>query len=427
MFKDRYDYPLSTASPDARDAYIIGVDRLLSASAKTEDAFRRSIDADDGFALAHVALARTLQVQGRGSEAKAPLARALELAARTTAREQSQVAIFAQILQGQGATALEAIRVHIQSWPRDAMALAPATSVFGLIGFSGKSGREAEQLALLEPLAEHYGEDWWFRTVLAFAEIELQHLDRGRRNIDAALAAFPRNAHGAHIRAHLYYEAGEREAGLAFLRDWVRDYPRDGQIHCHVNWHLALWNLETGRRDEAWHVYSEALHPGASWGPQLNVLTDCASFLFRAELAGEPRRPALWQDLAAFAAQWFPNSGVAFADVHSALAFAMAGEGEALARLADAPKGPAADIIAPIAKGFSAFARGDWGGAVAEIKPLLVSHERVGGSRAQRDLLEYAVVAAMLRGGDLPGAQRLIATRRPQNASGAGFPVAGLA
>ena len=124
MFKDRYDYPLSTASPDARDAYIIGVDRLLSASAKTEDAFRRSIDADDGFALAHVALARTLQVQGRGSEAKAPLARALELAARTTAREQSQVAIFGQILQGQGATALEAIRVHIQSWPRDAMALA---------------------------------------------------------------------------------------------------------------------------------------------------------------------------------------------------------------------------------------------------------------------------------------------------------------
>ena len=32
-----------------------------------------------------------------------------------------------------------------------AMALAPATSVFGLIGFSGKTGREVDQLALLEP------------------------------------------------------------------------------------------------------------------------------------------------------------------------------------------------------------------------------------------------------------------------------------
>ena len=213
---------------------------------------------------------------------------------------------------------------------------------------------------------------------------------------------------------------------MAYLRDWVKDYPRDGQIHCHVNWHLALWNLETGRLDEAWRVYSDALHPGASWGPQLNVLTDCASFLFRAELAGQPRRPELWRDLAGYAAQWFPNSGVAFADVHSALAFAMAGEGEALSRIADGAKGAAADIIAPIAKGFGAYATGDWTGAVSAIEPLLVSHERVGGSRAQRDLLEYAVVSAMLRAGDGPAARRLIAARRPQNASGAGFPISGL-
>src|SRR3974377_748340 len=46
--------------------------------------------------------------------------------------------------------------------PRDAMALAPSTGVFGLIGFSGKAGREGDQLALLEPLATHYCNDWWF-------------------------------------------------------------------------------------------------------------------------------------------------------------------------------------------------------------------------------------------------------------------------
>ena len=56
-------------------------------------------------------------------------------------------------------------------------ALAPATSVFGLIGFSGKEGREADQLALLEPFEKHYGDDWWYRTQLAFAQIELQKLD----------------------------------------------------------------------------------------------------------------------------------------------------------------------------------------------------------------------------------------------------------
>ena len=426
MLKDRYGNDLSTASAAARDAYVVGCDHLLSANAGTETCFRQAIAADDDFALAHIALARTLQVQGRGPEAKVPLARARELAPRTTAREQSHIAIFAKILEGQGAAALAATREHVQTWPRDAMALAPSTSVFGLIGFSGLAGREADQLAVLEPLIPHYGDDWWFRTVLAFAEIELQMHERGRRNIEAALAAYPRNAHAAHIRAHAYYETGEREAGLAFLGNWAKDYPREGQIHCHVNWHLALWNMETGRRDQAWQVYATALRPGAAWGPQLNVLTDCASFLFRAEIAGEPRRDDLWRELAAYAAQWFPNSGLAFADAHSALAFAMAGDGEALARIAETPKGAAADVLAPLAKGFAAYARSDWPEAVKLIRPLLATHERIGGSRAQRDLLEYAVVGAMLRSGDGEAARQLIATRRPQNAAGSGFPVAGL-
>ena len=426
MLKDRYGNDLTTASADARDAYIVGCDHLLSANVGAEIALRQAIAADEGFALAHIALARTLQVQGRGPDAKPPLARAKELSPNTTAREQSHIAIFAKILEGQGAAALAATREHVKSWPRDAMALAPSTSVFGLIGFSGLAGREADQLALLEPLIPHYGDDWWFRTVLAFAEIELQMQERGRRNIEAALAAFPRNAHAAHIRAHAYYEAGEREAGLKFLGDWAQDYPREGQIHCHVNWHLALWNLETGRRDAAWQVYATAMRPGAAWGPQLNVLTDCASFLFRAEIAGEPRRDDLWRELAAYAALWFPNSGLPFADMHSALAFAMAGDGEALARITETPKGAAADVLAPVAKGFAAYARGDWNGAVTLIRPLLATHERFGGSRAQRDLLEYAVTGAMLRAGEGAAARQLIATRRPQNATG-GFPVAGLA
>ena len=341
-------------------------------------------------------------------------------------RERSHIDVLDKILTGQGAAGLEMIRDHIKTWPRDAMTLAPATSVFGLIGFSGKAGREEDQLALLEPLATHYGRDWWFQTVLAFAEIELGQHAAGRRNIEAALAAFPRNAHAAHIRAHLYYEEGEREAGLAYLRDWARDYPREGQIHCHVHWHIALWALETGNREEAWRVYASAMHPGAAWGPQINVLTDCAAFLARAEINGEPRRAHYWRELADYAATWFPNSGVQFADWHSAVAFAMAGDGEALAKIAETPRGPAADMLAPIARGFGAFARSDWQGAIRDLEPQLAGHERLGGSRAQRDLIEYAVACALLRSGDGEAARRLLATRRPQNRGRAGFPVAGL-
>jgi hypothetical protein len=425
MLEDRYGNTLTTSSPGARDAYVAGMDKLLSADAGIVATFEQAVAADEGFALAHIALARTLQVQGRGSEIKAPLEQGLALAADTTPREKRHIAIFEQILTGRGGAAIPAILEHLKTWPRDAMVMAPITGVFGLIGFSGKAGREVEQLEVLEPFSTAYGDDWWFRMVLAFAEIELHEYDRGLRNIETSLRDFGRNAHAAHIRAHLFYELGEREPGLAYIEDWNRDYSPEGQLHCHISWHRALWSLETGRRERAWEVYRTSLKPGAAWGPPLNVLTDCASFLVRAEMAGEAVEPALWNEIADFAARWFPNSGMIFADIHSALAFAMAGRRDALQSIIDNPQGPAADILVPIARGFDAFARRDWVAAVDAIRPVLESHERVGGSRAQRDLLEYTVTCALLRNGERDEALQLISSRRPANGK-AGFPLAGL-
>lgn len=422
MLEDRYGNVVTTNAA-ARDAYVRGVDELLSAGPGVEQAFRQALAADEGFALGHMALARTLQVLGRGSEVKAPLQQALALAAGTTAREQSHIAIFEKILTGRGAAAVPLILEHLKTWPRDAMVLAPITGVFGLIGFSGKAGREVEQLAVLEPYAAAYGDDWWFRTVLAFAEIELHQFDRGLRDIETALRGFGRNAHAAHIRSHLFYELGESQEGLAYLQDWNRDYAREGALHCHISWHLALWSLEAGRREEAWAIYRDALQPGAAWGPPLNVLTDCASFLARADMAGETVEPDLWRDISQYAAKWFPNSGIVFADMHSALAFAMSGDQEALRRIIDNPKGPAADLLVLIARGFDAFARGDWAAVVREIEPVLQQHERVGGSRAQRDLLEYTVVCALLRNGQDEKARQLISTRRPHIGDGGFSPM----
>ena len=53
------------------------------------------------------------------------------------------------------------------------------------------------------------------------------------------------------------------------------------------------------------------------------------------------------------------------------------------------------------------------------------SAERVGGSRAQRDLLEYTVTCAHLRHGQRDEALQLISRRRPANGKG-GYPLAGL-
>ncbi len=203
----------------------------------------------------------------------------------------------------------------------------------------------------------------------------------------------------------------------------MKDYSRDGLMHVHNSWHLALWSMETGRMDDAWRIYDEALSPAVAWGPQINVATDCAAFLraprWRAS-RGRPRGGASWR----LSTKWFGRSGLGFVDMHTVLAYAMAGDSAALAVHREARRGATADMLPPMARRLEAYAQGDWTRAAREIEPLLATHERLGGSRAQRDLLEYVATSAMVKAGRAAEARAMIEKRRPQN--GKGFPLAGL-
>jgi hypothetical protein len=147
--------------------------------------------------------------------------------------------------------------------------------------------------------------------------------------------------------------------------------------------------------------------------------------LLRAEMAGEARDPELWRELSQYATRWFPSPGIAFADVHGALAHAFAGDAAALARIVERSKGPARDVVVPLARAFGAFSRSDWAAAGAELMTIMSAHERIGGSRAQRDLIEYALVVCLLRSGRAEEARGLLKTRR--RPSGAcGWPILGM-
>lgn len=424
MFMDRYDYPLTTTSEAARDAYVDGIDRLLAADTGAEAALSRAVEVDEGFALGHAGLARAWQVLARGSDAAASMARARALTAGVTPREQGHIEMLGHLVGGNGPAAHAAALAHLDTYPRDAVIAQPLSSVFGLIGFSGLAGREAEQHAFMNRLAPHYGDDWWFTTQFAFSQIEVGQADRAVRTIECVRELCPRSANWAHIRSHIHYELGETKAGLTFLRDWLKDYAREGSLHCHLNWHVALWCLESGDLDAAWGVIDDAVRPGAAWGPPLNVLTDTASFLHRAELAGGARQAERWRDVSAYASRFFAKPGIAFADAHAALAHAMAGEVDPLNRLINEPTGPAGAVVSGVSSAFEAFSRQAWDACIAALSPIMASHERLGGSRAQRDLVEYTLVAALLRAGRVEDARLMLATRRP--AKIAVQPVAGL-
>ena len=87
-----------------------------------------------------------------------------------------------------------------------------------------------------------------------------------------------------------------------------------------------------------------------------------------------------------------------FADAHIAIALAMTDDRDGLAALRSGAKGPAGDGVIALADAFAAFAQHDFAATLRALEPLLASHERLGGSRAQRDLIEQLAQTAIVRG-----------------------------
>lgn len=414
--EDRYGNRISTGSDKAADAYRRGVDLFLSANHGAVDAFSEAIAHDPGFALAHAALARAHQAVGEVEQARAALQGVPAKAA--TPREAAHIAIMDHLIGGRGVQALAAIRDHARDHPCDAMAVQPAMGVFGLIGFSGLAGREQATLEFTASLLPHYGEDWWFLAQHAFSLMETGDRAGAEGHIERAMVMNPRNANGAHYRSHLYYENGQAADGYAYLDAWRGDYDARGVMACHIAWHVALWALAEGDTEKMWSVLDADIAPGGAWGPALNVLTDTAALLYRAEMAGVEVPPERWARISRYALDYFPQPGLAFADVHAALAHAMSGDSEALSRIIEGAKGPAGEVVRAFAEGFGAMAAQDWTRAAAHLEMAMKDHARIGGSRAQRDLVEYALANVLMRQGRADEAEARLRGLRGETALG---------
>lgn len=413
MLPDKYGNETSVASQAALDQYDVGIQLFLGVDYGATEAFQSAINFDENFALGYVALARSLMMSGQMAQAKTAISRAQYLSPKLDHRQRQNIECFGLLFSGQPAKARALVKRHVQDYPRDALVAQLCTNVFGLIGFSGEVGREADLLAYTSALLPHYGDDWWMMSMHASALCETGQITASSRLMDQSLALNPRNGNAAHFKSHAQYEAGEMAAGRNYLTNWLADYDDRAVLHGHLSWHSALWALHD--RDEAamWAAIDAGVGPNAAKGLPINVLTDTAAILYRAELAGFSVAPERWSALSEYATRFFPATGQSFADLHAALAHAMAGNGDQLAHISDTAKGFAGDLVRPAACAWQAIARQDWDVALAELVQVMGATERFGGSRAQRDLLELTYANVLLKLGQTAEARRSLATRRP--------------
>ncbi len=418
-FEDRYGLPVSASNEAAAEAYRRGIDLMLSAWPGASQALDRAIEADPDFALAHAARSRAHLIYAEMQPAREKAATARQLVGRNgTGREKSHVEILALTTEGQPVKALEMTLAHLDRWPRDALIMSLPLGAFGLFAFSGMADHNQARVDLCERHRSHYDDDWWFLTYLGWSLTENGSVDTGRRITQRAFEQRRENANAVHALAHAMFEDGSTADAEALIEGWLPIYDRTGLLHGHVLWHRALLALEQGDTDKASCIYSERIQPKINPAPPINVMTDSVSLLWRLQVSGHRIAGDVWLDLSDHAERWFPKSGNSFVDVHMALLAAMSGKRSALEqRIADLEarrhqgRLPAGSVVPDICRAARAFAEENYPECAGILEPASREVVRIGGSHAQRQMIEDMLLIALMKSGEAAKARDLLDRR----------------
>jgi hypothetical protein len=236
--------------------------------------------------------------------------------------------------------------------------------------------------------------------------------------IERAFGLRRENANTVHALAHAMFEGGAGDEAEALISSWLPSYDRRGVLYGHIAWHGALVALERGDVETALKTYADQVQPAVSQNLAINIVSDAASLFWRLEAYGHAAPPGGWAQIAEFAHQAFPRPGHAFIDAHMALIEAALGEREALGRriaaqeelIANGALGAGA-VVPAIGRAALAFTDGDYAACVRILEPVAAEVVRIGGSGAQREVMEDTLIVALMRAGDTEKARALVDRR----------------
>jgi hypothetical protein len=396
-----------TAGPDAAAAYNRGIDRVLRMRAGAVDSVAMSIVLDPTFALGHAALALFGHELCAEVDIEARLRDASLHARRSTDRERSHVDAVVQHVRGDSGPLI----AHLERHPRDALLLSTAVPT---IAFAGVTSVPAEAWQIVERAQPAYGDDWWYAGLLAFIRQEQGRFDEAMDLSCSSLAERPDAGHSAHARAHAHYETGDHVAGLTWMDGWVTGDGAATDSLSHFSWHAALHELSLGDLDAVRRRYRGQLLPERGLG--CRAIVDTGSLLWRWTLTpGADDVPTMDEVARAVEDDSLARPATPFLGLHAAVVLLALDDVAGLERLAvwsERHRDRAqAEVVAPLARAMRLMAEGRCSAAadrLAELWPLVW---RVGGSDAQREVVEETRIAALLRAGRYDEARAVLDRR----------------
>jgi hypothetical protein len=394
--RDPYDYDL-TATRSAIDPFLAGFVDSLSFDKSGIDQLSKSVRNDPGFALGHALLGRQKMVHGDRQAGLRDLARAAALShSAATEREIATIRLL-NIVANNHSSALAEILKHLETWPRDALALSLAIGPFGRFSLSGCKDWCQASLYILEAYQHHWSEDdWWFLASLSFALSEAgqeaKGLKTGERSIELR-----NTGTAAHSISHAHIILGLQEEGLAFALDWLDGPGHRSDMRHHINWHRAVFefDLQIGDETHLRELFRSELSASVSDPMPLLTFSDNASFLWRTLLRGITPDPAAVAETLDYMDRHFSFAGFAFVDIHRICIVALSGDQgrkaimrQTLEQAHVTQRTPTTALLLALCDTFYAFEANRHKYAATRLNSLLSETALLGGSNPQRRIVE---------------------------------------
>ncbi len=401
---DARGYSISGATPAALAAY----ERELAAFQSWRSGANvqlapaiQAIQEAPTFVMAHV-LQAYLVLSSRDPRhvgaARPMLARASALPANE--RERMHLAALAAALADDYERAKAMLGELLRLHPRDILALQGAHAFDYL---TGDLARMNDRVATVLPA---WSSDLpGYHAVLAMHAFSLEECGEYERAEQAARAALALNAFDArahHVMAHVFEMTERPDAGVRWMNEHIAYWGAGTVVATHCWWHLALFHLALGQVDQALTLYDRCIRAGHSTA--ISDLIDAAALLWRAELRDGNIR-ARWSELAAAWAPHIDDGFCSFTDMHAMLAFVGARDRDPAQRLEVALARGASlltrygettrQVGLPACRALIAFGRGNDTLAINLLASLPALAHRLGGSHAQRDVLNLTLLKAI--------------------------------
>lgn len=413
MIQDAQSNPLAGATAAARDLFDAGCEAFVTYSGDPVSLFDRAVAEAPACLMIHLARAWcfTLATEPEAAAAaRASLADVEHLPADD--RAAGHLAGLRAALAGNWTEAARAMERHSLRFPRDMIAL-QAGHLLDFLRADARTLRDRIVRAL--PHWDGVPGRSFVLGMHAFGLEETGAYAQAEQAGRMAVDADSRDCWAHHAVAHVMEMEGRPADGLAWITSRETHWAQESNfLKVHNWWHRALCHIELGDPQAALALYDAPICNGTA----AMDLVDASALLWRLDLMGVDvgdrfadlsRR---WEALAD--GRLYP-----FNDLHAAMAHLGAGrEAEVdilLARMTGATGSETSDWIAltgrPLIEGFRAFRRGQHAAAAERLWSARHIVNAFGGSHAQRDVIDWTLNEAALRGGLSDMAEGLVAER----------------